>query len=231
MNINDLTQKIVSEAQKLAGGILSAYQESEKELINSENAVRQSVADYLSVVKLTKETNEMVVKETQALRKEQESTQKQIDTLNSLISSFNAKELVRIELEDKIKSLTSKNLELESKITKDTESLDKLSELTLERQKELDRISREIVKGGLELDSFKDKLSKLNTKSVQELAAAEAKKNELLAELEPTRLKLLEKHDELTAKEKDLNKKESGLKVVEERYKQLFGEKGLVFKV
>lgn len=231
MNINNFTNRIVEEAGRIADGVVFAHGKAMEELTNTENKVKQSVNDYLAVKDLLEKTNKEVDSKLESLKLEEKSISEKINTLNKLISDFNLKEEHRIELEQNISKLQEQLNVVTNSIDNKKNESSKLDAVISGQQEQLSGVISEINLKTEELNSLKEDIVKLNSNSVKELKKAQEDKDKLVAELEPMKSFLVTKQAELETKEKELNKKESGLAVIAERYKQLFGEKGLVFKV
>lgn len=231
MNINNFTNRIVEEAGRIADGVVFAHGKAMEELINAENKVKQSIADYLAVKDLLEKTNKEVNTKLDELKAQEKINDEKSAELKKLIADFNSKEELSVSLSETVKKLNSQVDILSIDIANKQTEINKLDMVTSGQQVNLSNIIKDIDIKTSEFNKLKDEIAKLNSNSVKELKKAQEDKDKLVAELEPMKNFLATKQIELETKEKELNKKETGLAVIAERYKQLFGEKGLVFKV
>lgn len=155
--------------------------------------------------------------ETESVRRLGVETSNKVEKLNNEIDSLNMKKT-------KLESEVSK---LEKNIVSLNDMIDVKSGVILEVQELNDKLNL-LKKDVTLLEMKKEKTIEDTKQSVLEIVDDS---NKLAEELNIKSKELLRREVLVTEKEKANKEKEESLKTLEERYRKLFGDKGIVFKI
>jgi chromosome segregation ATPase len=231
IDINTTKENILQSFSRNVNETFGLLQEVINEIELANKKLLSVTLEYSTVVentnKLNKETNDSIV----SLQRDINSFNKEKEEFNNSVNKFNqTKSLFEKDYSNKVSSRDS--------ISKEIETLSVKLESIKNQIDAKETISKELKSLGEEVVSKSDELNQLNQSIVDikkdiDRMKLDGKKElqETILDIETRRKTVLPTIEMLNEREKSLNEKEKGIAIIEARYKRLYQEKGVGFKL
>jgi len=229
--MNKNKTEIIKAIGKCIEDTFNELDEVNEEISSEKKKLVAITVEYANINNAILEQKRSIEKETSELKREKDSFAEEKAEFNIAVSRNNERKAsLENELAEKVKSrdiakkeidslsekLQSLSIQVKAKQTL-TEELESISRLVVEKTDELKRVSGE----------YSDKVNKYEGT----IAYVKNELEEITNEIEKKKNIVLPTIEALNKREKDLADKENNLNIIIERYKKLYSDKGVGFRV